>query len=323
MSLFRSASSRQETLKVLSAFPAEALTRLQDAFPDVQIVPLPEKGRLPLRARGEVLLIPPWDPGNLAKILKRGVRWVHTIGTGVERLPLHLLEDRILTCSRGASSIPIAEWVFAVMLAYEKNLPGSWINSSPTTWEGGDLGGLHGQTLGIVGFGGIGQAVARLGLAFGMRVMAVRRSEAPSPVAGVEFASGLGELLTESDHLLLALPLTDASRHILDADALSTIKPDAGLHLINVARGGLIDQEALRHALDDGRVSRASLDVADPEPLPEDHWLFSHPRVRLSPHVSWSMPDAFSLLLDTFIENVGRYQRGEALEGLVDRTHGY
>ena len=75
--------------------------------------------------------------------------------------------------------------------------------------------------------------------------------------------------------------------------------------------------------MDDGRVGRASLDVADPEPLPEDHWLFDHPRVRLSPHVSWSMPDAFSLLLDTFIENVGRYQRGEALEGLVDQTHGY
>ena len=182
---------------------------------------IPEQGRLPFRARGEVLLSLPWAWDNLAKALKRGVRWVHTIGTGVERLPLDLIEDRILTCSRGASSIPIAEWVFAVMLALEKDLPGSWINSSPATWEGGDLGGLHGQTLGIVGFGGIGQAVARLGLAFGMQVKAMRRSDAPSPVEGVEFASGIQELLAQSDHVLLALPLTPASRHILDADALA------------------------------------------------------------------------------------------------------
>ncbi|MAI27076.1 MAG: hypothetical protein CMN75_13690 [Spirochaeta sp.] len=323
MSVFRSSRSDPSTLRVLTTFPQDALVRLEEACPQVEVVVIPEQGRLPFRARGEVLLSLPWAWDNLAKALKRGVRWVHTIGTGVERLPLDLIEDRILTCSRGASSIPIAEWVFAVMLALEKDLPGSWINSSPATWEGGDLGGLHGQTLGIVGFGGIGQAVARLGLAFGMQVKAMRRSDAPSPVEGVEFASGIQELLAQSDHVLLALPLTPASRHILDADALAAIPPNAGLHLINVARGGLIDQEALRAAMDDGRVGRASLDVADPEPLPEDHWLFDHPRVRLSPHVSWSMPDAFSLLLDTFIENVGRYQRGEALEGLVDQTHGY
>jgi len=112
----------------------------------------------------------------------------------------------------------------------------------------------------------------------------------------------------------------DFNDNILD---YMEIAPNAGLHLINVARGGLIDQDALRVALEDGRVARASLDVADPEPLPGDHWLFAHPRVRLSPHVSWSMPGAFSLILDTFIENLGRYQRGETLEGLVDRTHGY
>ncbi|MEE3327920.1 MAG: NAD(P)-dependent oxidoreductase [Myxococcota bacterium] len=323
MSLFGSSKSSQEPLRILSAFPQEGLSRLQDACPDIEIVNIPEKGRLPFRTRGEVLLIPPWDSGNLAKVLKRGVRWVHTIGTGVERLPLDLIGDRLLTCSRGASGIPIAEWAFAVMLAFEKDLPGSWVNEAPPSWNGGDLGSLYGQTLGIVGLGGIGQAAARLGLAFGMRVRALRRSDAPSPVEGVECVSGIGELLAESDHVLLALPLTEASHHIIDAETLSTIEPQSGLHLINVARGGLIDQEALRVALDDGRLARASLDVADPEPLPGDHWLYSHPRVRLSPHVSWSMPDAFSLLLDTFIENVGRYQRGETLEGLVDRTHGY
>ena len=316
-------SSQDASLRVLTSFPEPALARLRELYPDIEIVCFPEKGDLPSDLQGEVLLIPPWDGGNLAEVLQRGVRWVHAFGTGVERLPLDLIEDRILTCSRGASGIPIAEWTFAVMLAFEKNLPENWINAPPPSWEGGDLGGLYGQTLGIVGLGGIGQAVARLGLAFGMRVRALRRSDAPSPVDGVEFASDLSELLAESDHLLLALPLTEASRHMIDADSLSAIPPERGLHLINVARGGLIDQDALRVAMEDGRVARASLDVADPEPLPEGHWLFTHPQVRLSPHVSWSMPDAFSLLLDTFLENLGRYQRGESLAGQVDRTHGY
>ena len=270
-----------------------------------------------------MLLIPPWDTGNLEQVLKRGIRWIHTIGTGVERLPMELVGDRILTCSRGASGIPIAEWVFAVMLAFEKKLPESWVSEAPDSWNQGNLGGLYGRSLGLVGLGGIGQAAARLGLAFGMRVHALRRTGASSPIEGVTTVKDLAEILADSDHVLLGLPLTAESRHIIDAEALAMIPAERGLHLINVARGGLIDQDALRPALDDGRVALASLDVADPEPLPEAHWLFDHPRVRLSPHVSWSMPGAFALLMDTFIDNLGRYRRGETLKGLVDREKGY
>ena len=95
------------------------------------------------------------------------------------------------------------------------------------------------------------------------------------------------------------------------------------MHLVNVARGALVDQEALRVALDAGRVACASLDVAEPEPLPEGHWLYTHPRVRLSPHISWSAPQAFAALLAGFLDNVGRFARGEALGGVVDREAGY
>ena len=136
-------------------------------------------------------------------------------------------------------------------------------------------------------------------------------------------ASHLGEILVDSDHVLLALPLTKESHHIIDAEALAQIPAKRGLHLINVARGGLIDQDALRPALDDGRVACASLDVADPEPLPKTHWLFTHPPVRLSPHVSWSMPGALDRLMETFVDNLGRYLRDEPLEGLVDQASGY
>jgi phosphoglycerate dehydrogenase-like enzyme len=92
---------------------------------------------------------------------------------------------------------------------------------------------------------------------------------------------------------------------------------------VNVSRGSLVDQEALREALDEGRVARASLDVCDPEPLPAGHWLYSHPRVRLSPHISWSAPGALERLFATFAENLRRYRDGRPLEGRVDLERGY
>jgi phosphoglycerate dehydrogenase-like enzyme len=95
------------------------------------------------------------------------------------------------------------------------------------------------------------------------------------------------------------------------------------VHLVNVARGALVDHEALRRALDDGRVGLASLDRVDPEPLPAGHWLYSHPRVRLSPHTSWSMPGTFDLLIEPFVENLRRDLAGEPLAHLVDAALGY
>jgi phosphoglycerate dehydrogenase-like enzyme len=254
-------------------------------------------------------------------VVARGVRWVHAYGTGVNDFPFAALGGRPLTCSRGASAIPIAEWVMAVLLAAEKQLPQSWISQPPKHWSIASLGGLHGRTLALVGLGGIGEAVARRALPFGMRVRALRRQQAPSPVPGVEIVRTLPELVADADHLVLAAPATAATRHLVDEAALALAKP--GLHLVNVARGELVDQEALRRALDDGRVALASLDVMHPEPLPAGHWLYSHPRVRLSAHVSWSMPGAFDLLIEPFLENLRRFRDGEPLLHQVDVELGY
>ena len=238
----------------------------------------------------------------------------------MDRFPLALVGDRTLTCSRGASAVPIAEWVLAQMLAFEKHLPDVWIHE-PTAWHSASLGGLAGRTLGLVGLGGIGTAVAERAAPFGMRIVALRRTARPSSVEGVDTVGSLAEVLGLADHLVLTVPATDATRRLLDAAAFELVKP--GVHLVNIARGSLIDQDALRVALDDGRVAVASLDVADPEPLPEGHWLYTHPQVRLSPHISWSMPDASSILVATFVDNLRRYQRGERLEGIVDLEAGY
>jgi phosphoglycerate dehydrogenase-like enzyme len=154
-----------------------------------------------------------------------------------------------------------------------------------------------------------------------MHVRAHRRTRQPSPIPGVEIATSLSALLEGADHLVVAASATQATHHLISREALARVRP--GLHLVNVARGSLVDQEALREALEDGRVARASLDVVTPEPLPAGHWLYSHPKVRLSPHISWAMPGAIDLLYRSFAENLRRFLAGEPLAGRVDLGEGY
>jgi len=289
--------------------------------PGVDVVAIPTEDDLPDDLEGDVLLTLAWGSANLDQVLDRGVRWVHTIGTGVDSFPLHVLDGQTLTCSRGASAVPIAEWVLAVMLAFEKQLPDSWIHDADARWHYAELGGLAGKTLGIVGLGGIGGAVAHRALAFDMLVLGLRRTRTRSPMAGVDMVAWLPDLLRGADHVVVAAPSTAETQHLIGVDAFAAMKP--GVHLVNIARGKLVDQDALRAALDDGTVARASLDTVEPEPLPAGHWMYSHPKVRLSPHISWSMPGAFDVLLDTFVENLVRYQTGEQLTGVVDVASGY
>ena len=308
-------------ITVLSHIPVNLLGPLLKRFPDVSVVQIPENGAIAPGVQGEVLLTQTWAAPNFAEAMQRGVRWVHAYGTGVNRFPFAALGDAVLTCSRGGSGIPIAEWVLAVMLAFEKRLPDSFV-SEPAEWKYLVIGGLHGRTLGLVGFGGIGREVALRALPFGMRVRALRRSESGA-LQGVEIARSLPDLLRDADHVVVAAPATPETRHLIGREALKHVK--RGVHLVNIARGALIDQEALREALDDGRVACASLDVAEPEPPPEGHWLYSHPRVRLSPHISWNMPGALDLLLEPFLENLARWKSGKSLlaRDRVDVERGY
>jgi phosphoglycerate dehydrogenase-like enzyme len=308
-------------VRILVHVPHPVLDPIRERHPEVELVPIPTKGAIPAEAQGEVLLTLPWGTPNLAEALERGVRWIHAIGTGVDRFPLELVGDRLLSCARGASAVPIAEWVLAVMLAFEKQLPQAWLDAPPERWNWRDLGGLEGRTLGLVGLGGIATAVAQRALPFGMRVRALRRSRAPSPVPGVEIAADLADLAAAADHLVIAASATPETRHLIGREALASAR--RGIHLVNVARGSLVDQEALREALDDGRVACASLDTVEPEPLPEGHWLYTHPSVRLSAHISWNMPDSLERLYATFVANLDHYLAGEPLEGLVDAARGY
>jgi phosphoglycerate dehydrogenase-like enzyme len=293
------------------------------ACPEVETVVVPTADPIDPSLRADALLTLPWGTPNLADVLESaGVAWVHTVGTGVDRFPLAVVGDRLLTCSRGASAIPIAEWVLAQMLAFEKELPAVWLREFPTSWNfRPTMGGLYGKTLALVGIGGIGRAVAERALPFGMRVRALRRRVAPSPIPGVEIAASLDDLVATADHLVLVAPATDDTRGLIGDAALRAVKP--GVHLVNVARGSLVDEDALRRAVDEERVALASLDAVEPEPLPEGHWMYAHPRVHVSAHVSWNGPGGEDVLVGKFIENLRRRLRGEPLEGVVDVAAGY
>jgi phosphoglycerate dehydrogenase-like enzyme len=270
---------------------------------------------------GQVLLTFdfPWRDGD--RYLPDEVQWVHILGAGVGGFPFELLRGRPLTCSKGASAVPIAEWVLAVVLAFEKQVPESWLHEPPEAWNRATLGEVAGKTLALVGIGAIGTEIARRALAFDMRVVALRRSSRPLPLEGVTLAATLPEVLNDADHVVIAAPATTGTHHLIDKAAFAEMKD--GVHVVNIARGTLIDQDALIAALDDGKVARASLDVVDPEPLPAGHPLYTHPKVRLTPHISWSSPATMPRTMEMFLANLRRFRAGEPLEGLVDVEAGY
>ena len=309
------------TLRVITLMGEQAAEAARAAVPDAEVVVLGFADPVPDDLRGDVLFGGWHGHPAYTRLDEIGVRWVHLPGTGIDGWPRAQLEGRLVTCSRGVSAIPISEFVLASMLAFVKDFPKTWLGEPPEHWNLASLGELAGQTVGLIGIGGIGEAVASRARAFDMQVRALRRNAALGAPEGVELATDLADLLATADHVVLAAPGTDATRHLLDAAAFEQVKP--GVHLVNIARGSLVDQDALRVALDDGRVARASLDTVDPEPLPAGHWLYEHPSVRLSAHVSWASPRAFERIVAAFAANLARFAADEPLEGVIDLDAGY
>jgi phosphoglycerate dehydrogenase-like enzyme len=248
------------------------------------------------------------------------LKWVYSASVGVDFYPRWVLDAPLVTCGRGVASQEIADYVIAAIYSRAKNLDAIRARRL-SEWKSAPLGRVSGSTLGIVGLGAIGEAVARRALSLGMRVTATRRRRLPSAVAGVELLNTLPSVVASADHLLLALPATDATRSLIDAAVLEHAKPSA--HLINVARGSVLDQDALISALNAGRLAFATLDVTEPEPLPADHPLWQHPQVRLTPHVSSNYTVVRQVLLNKITADLERFIRGESPSDIVDAVAGY
>jgi phosphoglycerate dehydrogenase-like enzyme len=248
------------------------------------------------------------------------VRWVQLASVGIDYYPEWLFDGPVVTSARGTASIAIAEYVLAAIFTAAKRVPEIWLEQA-SDWRRIQLGLVQGTTLGLYGFGSIGQALAQRALALGIKVIALRRSDTPFEVDGVERVDSLEQLVARSDHLVLAAPSTPGTRHAINQASLAHAKP--GLHLINIARGNLVDHQALLDAVNEGRIALATLDVTDPEPLPAGHAFYGHPRVRLSPHISPSTDQIVPALLDKFVLNLDRFRSGQPLTDVVDTARGY
>lgn len=264
-------------------------------------------------------------------ILQRApaLRWIHIVAAGVERwLGAGLLEREglIFTSGQGPTARPIAEYILMAMLMLAKNAPRYVRQQDERRWQGHRGSELLGKTLGIVGLGTIGGEAARLAKAIGCRVVAVRRSaeQARENTDGVDLllpARELPRLLAESDFVALCAPATPETQHLIDAEALRQMKPTA--YLINISRGSLIDEAALVAALKAGKIAGAALDVFEPEPLPPESELWSLAQVLITPHVSNASEHFARRATELFIDNLGRYLRGEPLRNVVSRERGY
>lgn len=297
------------------------IDRLKELFPNVSFVIVDPSEPIDANLQGEVLVTGGGDPSNLAEILTRGVKWIHCPGHGVDNLPLELVGTRLLTCARGATAIPIAEWVMAMLLSAIKRLPYSWSKTPPPHWYLSNLDTLQDATVALIGYGSINQAVAYRLAPFGCKIIATRRSNMPVEEHNVEVVSNWETAVADADHVVIGVPATPATTRMVDTRFLSACKN--GAHIVNVARGAIIDQDALRNALDLGQIGLASLDVCEPEPLPEGHWLYQHPSVRLSPHLSWSSPYSLNQIAENFSANLERWLNNRPLANLVDVNAGY
>lgn len=263
-------------------------------------------------------------PAQLAPLLTPRVRWVQLPFAGVERwLASGLLgpgPERVWTSATGVYAELVAEHALALTLAGIRRLPES---ARATSWDHALEGGtLFGATVAIVGAGEIGRALIALLAPFRARILAVTRRGLPVPGADETLpAERVAEVWPRADVVVLAAPATAATRRLLDARALRALPAHA--LVVNVARGSLVDLDALTHALAAGELGGAALDVTDPEPLPDKHPLWREPRALITPHVA--NPPALSdvPLAARIADNVARFRDGRELIGVVDAARGY
>jgi phosphoglycerate dehydrogenase-like enzyme len=275
-----------------------------------------------------------------------GLRWIQLNSAGADAAlaqPEYLDGHVQITNLSGIHSIPIAEHVFTVLLAWRRRMERVLEWQSQAFWPRQDevrsvmdFDELYGQTLGIVGYGSIGRQIARIARAFGMRVLALHRGDDHRDIGYVVQGTGdpdgslperfyapqaLHAMLAECDVVVVALPATPATDGLIDASALRAMKRSA--FLINVGRGSAIDESALQVALAEHWLAGAALDVVRSEPLPADHWLWQAPNAVITPHVSGISPRYEERAYALFAENLRRYVAGEALLNVVQPQRGY
>jgi phosphoglycerate dehydrogenase-like enzyme len=254
------------------------------------------------------------------------LRWVQLVAHGIDQIHGDIMDGGVtVTTGRGNYAPVIAEHVLLLMLMLMRQTPLLAVQQGERRWQRLYPGEMEGKVVGLVGLGSIGMAVARAAQGFGMRVLAVKRTA----FTGEDFPNidqlmppeSLNTLLGSSDFVVLGLPLTTDTRHIIGREELRAMKPSA--YLINVARGGVMDDSALAEALREGWIAGAGLDVFEEEPLPPHSPLWNMPNTIITPHMAGLSDRFVERGTSLFCENLGRYIRGEPLMNVLDLQRGY
>ena len=324
------------SLKVVSTFPfTTASQQLLKEAAATEAVVVTTADELSVHFPDAEILCSDNIPANWRTLAPR-LRWLQFPGAGVDSLAKTGLLDAnsgvIVTTAAGIHAVTISEYVFGSMLMFNWNWPQMvrlqdehvWARSA--TWY--NLGGrdLVGQTLGIIGLGNIGRRIAQLGHAFGMRVLGTRRSihnsEDQKPDVDQSFPpEQLHELLSLSDYVVISVPLTRETEKLIGETELRIMRPNT--YLVNIARGRVIDEQALIRALREGWIAGAGLDVTEEEPLPTESPLYSMPNVILTPHISGNSAHYDTRLAALFADNLKRYRTGQQLQNRYEPSRGY
>ncbi|HEV7220558.1 MAG TPA: D-2-hydroxyacid dehydrogenase [Terriglobales bacterium] len=312
--------------------PPEFSERLRKEFPQLEVVHLSDDDQIEKEiSDAEIAVTWTLRPNqfNAAKKL----RWIHSPAAAVHQLlfPELIASDVILTNGREVHGATVAELVIGLIFALAKKLPLAMRCQQQRVWGQNQVWEsrpqpreVAGATLGLIGLGSIGTEVAKRASALGMRVIAVRNRVAagkPDNVEQVYPSSQIDLMLSKSDYVVVAAPLTSSTAGMINAERLASMKPDA--YLINVSRGQLVDEFALAEALRSGKIAGAALDVFEQEPLPPDSPLWNLQNLLITPHIAGFSRNLWEKHYAFFTENLRRYLSHRPLVAVVDKSKGY
>lgn len=277
-------------------------------------------------AQDPKVLLRSWrDSGSTRKLLRDypSIEWVQIPSAGVEHLYPHLEGYKgIVTNGAGVYADPIAEWVISMLLAHSKRLPLLFEHFRNREWKSENGDEVGGKVLGVVGAGGIGSAVARRARGLDMHVIGLRASgQSTEHFSEMYTPDSLHEMLGKCDYVVICTPLTERTMGMFGEAEFRAMKPSGVL--LNIARGRIVNTDALVSALAEGWIGGAYLDVTDPEPLPSDHPLWGLPNVIITAHTSGHSPRSQNRVIDLFCDNLCRWLDEQPLRNVVDLERGY
>ncbi|OEF98803.1 hydroxyacid dehydrogenase [Vulcanibacillus modesticaldus] len=255
------------------------------------------------------------------------LKWIHVLSAGLNKIPFKVLKEKgiVLTNARGIHHIPMSEYTMGVILQLARKTIDIYKNQLAKKWDRTiRVSEINGKTLGIIGLGSIGKGIAEKAKAFDMKVIGMNTDGKYVPNVDQVFKhEQLHDLLAESDYVVVIVPLTEKTYHLIGEQEFKAMKNTA--YFINISRGDVIDELAIINALENGEIAGAVLDVFSEEPLPTDHPLWSLENCFITPHLSGRSPKYMERALEIFINNLNKYieDNYSTMENLIDLDKGY